>query len=267
METVKTFILTNKRTWSRQVRVFVLNQNKKYEERQCLFTTERIVSSKQRTARGHSIAAEYTTNDPVIIEAMFRDTAYGKDFILKGDESGSLKKPSVVISETDRQLVAIRGLFNIAGLYMDETLPYDVLREQYEIHMNSKAGRAAESMVTQIPHVPVNVKATIEEGINAARQLYETKFGEPIPPVVENDLAFLDALADPKFDAKKYIEKKLAKSEETPDSGEEVEDSKPDLVNEKAELAKAYFEKFKKNVPTPKVNDLAWIKAKIEEQA
>ena len=84
----KTFILTKTKTWKREVRIHILNQNKKYDAKLLPFTTENIVPSKLRNSRGHQVPAEYTTSDPVIIEALYRDPAYGKDFVEKGDPEG-----------------------------------------------------------------------------------------------------------------------------------------------------------------------------------
>jgi hypothetical protein len=265
----KTFILTNTKTWSRQVRVFILNQNKKYEERLLPFTTERVVNSKQRSERGRTVAAEYVTSDPVIIAALYRDSAYGKDFIQKGDTEGKLKAPTIIINDNDRQIVALRGLFKIAGIPFDETLPYDVSKEMYEIHMSSLAGKKQEPSVTEIPLNKVDVKASIQDGINAARQKYEEDYGDPIPAIVANDLAFLDGLSNPNFDAQKYIEEKEAEAEkgntkeDAPAGGAEQKEDAP--VNEKETLHASFFAKFGKKVPNMKASDMAWIKAKIEE--
>jgi hypothetical protein len=57
MEQAKTFVLTNKKTWRREVRVFVMNVNKKFEERLLSFTTEHRVNNKQRTVLGRNTAA------------------------------------------------------------------------------------------------------------------------------------------------------------------------------------------------------------------
>lgn len=268
METqAKTFILTKTKTWSREVRVFIMDQNKKYVEKLLPFTTEQIVNSKQRNTRGHNVPAQYITADPVIIAALYRDSAYGKDFVELGDPEGKKKQPTIVINDSDRKLVALRGLFKYAGLQMDESLPYDVLREQYEIHMIAVAGRNKESKPAEIPHTPTDVKATIEQGIAAARQKYEDLFGDPIPAIVENDLAFLDGLSNPAFDAQKYIENKIleANKPENEPAGETHGTGTPTPSSEKDYLHQAYFTKFAKNVPLPKTNDLAWIKAKLEE--
>jgi hypothetical protein len=268
--TAKTFVLTNKKTWRREVRVFVMNVNKKFEERLLGFTTEHRVTNKQRTVAGRNTAAEFVTSDPVLIDALYRDSAYGKDFTEKGDTEGLKKKPTLIINDKDRQIVALRGLFSAVGLHMDETLPYDVLKEQYEIHMSAISGKKTDKpQATNIPHTPVDVKQTIEQGILAARQKYEEDWGEPIPAIVANDLAFLDGLSNPAFDAQKYIEAKLAEESKDLEGNKEIKDTK-DLkeeapVNEKEKLHAAYFEKTGKKVPNMKLNDLAWIKAKIEE--
>ncbi|MDD4971896.1 MAG: hypothetical protein PHT07_20920 [Paludibacter sp.] len=264
----KTFILTKTKTWKREVRVFIMNQNKKYIEKLLPFTTEHVVSTKQRNTRGHIVPAQFVTSDPVIIEALYRDPAYGKDFIEVGDAEGKKKQPSIVINESDRQLVALRGLFKLAELPMDETLPYDVLKEQYEIHMTAISGKNKESKPAEIPHAPIDVKASIEQGVAAARQKYEDDYGDPIPAIVANDLAFLDGLSNPNFDAQKYIEEMIAKAnvpeEEVKEQAKEQSEVKSP-AEEKEALHKAYFEKTGKNVPNMKSNDLAWIKAKLEE--
>lgn len=265
----KTFILTKTKTWKREVRIHILNQNKKYDAKLLPFTTENIVPSKLRNSRGHQVPAEYTTSDPVIIEALYRDPAYGKDFVEKGDPEGKKKQPSVVITETDSKLIALRNLYKLVNLPFDENLPYEVLKAQYDIHMDALGGKAAEkSAPLQIPHAPVDVKASIEAGVNAARQAYLEKYGEPIPEIVSNDLGFLDALADPNFDAQKYIENKVATAQNPPapenETGDSGKTNEPE-GDDKEALAAKYFEKFKTNVPNPKKNDVAWIKAKLAE--
>lgn len=271
METLKakTFVLTNVKTWRREVRTFVMNPNKKFEERLLPFTTEHRVSSKQRTVLGHATPAEYITNDPVIIEALYRDPAYGKDFYERGDDDFKLKRPTLIVNDKDREIVALRGLFSAVGLYMDESLSFDVLKKQYEIHMSAISGKKEESIPIKIPHTPVDVKATIEHGVVAARQRYEDDYGEPIPEIVANDLAFLDGLSVPGFDAAKYIENKLSEAEkETGIEGGDEPTQKTDSApaNEKETLHKEYFAEFEKQVPRMKVNDLVWIKTKIEEK-
>lgn len=260
------FVLTNKKTWRREVRIFVMNVNKKFEQKLLPFTTEHRVNNKQRTVLGRNTAAEFITSDPILIDAMYRDSAYGKDFTEKGDPEGLKKKQTLIINDNDRQIVALRGLFAAVGLFMDEKLPYDVLKEQYEIHMSAMSGKKSEkTQATEIPHVPVDVKLSIEQGILAARQRYEDDYGDPIPDIVTNDLAFLDGLSNPAFDAQKYIDAKLAEVEKPAEveSGDESKDES--TVSEKEALHKAYFDKIGKNVPNMKSNDLAWIKAKLEE--
>lgn len=268
----KTFILTKTKTWRREVRIHILNQNKKYDAKLIPFTTENIVPSKQRNTRGHMVPAEFTTTDQVIIDALYRDPSYGKDFVEKGDPEGKKKQPSIVITETDSKLIALRNLYKLIKLPFDEALPYEVLKAQYDIHMDALGGKAAEkSAPLQIPHVPVDVKATIEAGVNAARQAYLEKYGEPIPAIVENDLGFLDALNDPNFDAQKYIENKVIAAQEPQkdENGMPLKaasfDVNEELTDSKEDLAAKYFEKFKTNVPNPKKNDVAWIKAKLAE--
>lgn len=253
----RVFVLTDKHTWRRAVRVFVMNQNKKFEERLLPFTTEHRVPSKQRTSLGRKTAAEYITSDPVIIDALYRDSAYGKNFIERGDLDLKLKKPTLIINDKDRQIVALRGLFQAVDLYMDEGLPYDVLKEQYEIHMSAISGKKINNQPTEIPYTAVDVLANINTQKAQVRQKYEDDYGEPIPAIVENDSAFLDGLSVPGFNAQEYIDAKLAA---------QTKDAAPAPANDKEALHTAYFDKFQKKVPNMKVNDLAWIKAKIEEK-
>lgn len=265
----KTFILTNTKTWSRQVRVYVMNKNKKYEERQLPFSTEHVVSSKQRNTRGHQVPAQYTTADPIIIEAIYRDSAYGKDFVEKGDPEGKKKQASIIVTDVDKDLAALRSLFKQVNLTMDESLPFEVLKQQYALHVEALSGsKMKESTATEIPHVPVDVKASLVQGMAAARQKYEDEYGDPIPDIVENDLAFLDGLSVPGFDAQKYIETKMAEADRQDGEKDNSKDVKKDnapSADDKDALHKAYFEKTGKNVPNMKSNDLAWIKAKLEE--
>lgn len=266
METVKTFVLANKKEWRREVKVFVLNKDKKFEERSLPFTTEHLVTDKLRTEKGRTVAAEYKTSDPVILEAIYRDTAYGKDFYEKGDAEGKLKRPSVFINEKEKQITALRGLFNMVGLPMDETLPYEVLKEQYEIHVSALSGRKIEkSVAKEIPGTPVDVQASIVEGINAARAKYEQKYGEPVPAIVWDDLAFLDALSNPEFEAQKYISEKIAANEPSAKEGEEKKKESEEPVETLEQLREKYFTKTGQNVPNPKKNDAAWIKAQLEK--
>jgi len=262
----KTFVLTEPKTWKREVRVFIMNANKKYDEKLLPFTTEHVVTSKQRNTRGHVVPAQYITSDPVIIEALYRDPAYGKNFTEQGDPEGKKKQASILINENDRQLVALRGLFALAELHMDEKLPYDVLKEQYEIHMTAMSGKNKESKPAEIPHVPVDVKAGIADGVRAARRKYEEDYGDPIPDIVANDLAFLDGLSNPAFDAQAYINAKMEEASKPAETETDTPAKKEDSpVSEKEALHAKFFEKFSKKVPNMKVNDLTWIKGKIEE--
>ena len=267
----KTFVLTKTKTWKREVRVFILDTNKKYVEKLLPVTTVSVVPQKQRNTRGHIIAAQYVTSDPLIIAAIYRDSAYGKDFVELNDPEGKKKQPTIIVNENDRELVALTGLFKLAGLEMDETLPYDVLKKQYEIHMTSISGKGKVSGPAEIPHIQVDVKAGINDGIAAARQKYEDDYGDPIPAIVANDLAFLDGLSNPEFNVQKYIENKMLEASKTTEieGGDEPKkesaSGSEDQLSEKDALHAKYFIKTGKKVPNMKVNDLGWIKSKLEE--
>jgi hypothetical protein len=225
------------------------------------FTTEHLVHVKQRKTRARQTAAEYTTSNEAEIEALFADSGYGKDFVLKGDPEGKLKKPTRVVTAMDAERIALRGLFKNIDLQFDESKPIEVLKEEYKIHASALAGKKIEkSTASKIPIEQVDVKQSMAETAEMARKIYYDKYGEPVPEEVYDDLAFLSALSDPNFNAKGYIEN-LSKVDDLA--------TKPDATVPEIEtrtldqLQKAYFEQEGKNVPNPKKNDAAWIKAKL----
>ena len=93
----------------------------------------------------------------------------------------------------------------------------------------------------------VNVEQQLQEQAQQARELYEKRYGEPVPDEYANDKAFLSALlSDPKWDAKAYMKEK-----------------EDDLPNSADALWPIYRETFGKNVANIKKNDVAWMKAQI----
>lgn len=249
----KIFVLTNKRTYRRTVRVFVKGPDGKVTDRQCTFTTEHLVADQERSTNGRTIAAQFDTNNETLYHALLADSGYGKDFVLKSDPEGKLKEASQKLSPEDLKKATLANLFSYQGLKFDASKPVNVLEMEYSLHIQALSGVKSQiSAPAPIPHEPVNVAQEIADGKAAARKKYEEDYGEPVPPIVYNDMAFLDGLSNPDFDAEKYIQSKLA---EPP----KVEEEKPEDVHA------LYFAKFQKNVPNMKKNDIAWIKAKLNE--
>lgn len=246
----KTFILTQTKTFRHITHVFIKREGNKLDKRQIVFTTENKIQPRQRNTGARKIAAEFTTSDEVIYDALLRSHAYGKKFILKGDPQGKLKKEPFSITPVDAKKVALRNLFEAANLKFDETKTNDVLEEEYRIQMTSKTGvEIEESKASSIPHKEVNVAKELQDQADAARNAYKEKYGEEIPDEFANDTALLSAISDPDFDAKAYMEKNSTIIEET------IED-----------LQKAYFDQEGTNVPNPKKNDKAWIKSKLAQK-
>ncbi len=243
---------------------FCIGQRKKFEKRLLPFTTEHKVHPKLRNKKGRTEHAEFKTSDPVIIEALYRDSAYGKNFYEKGDPNGKKKKTTLLVNEKDKKIVALRGLFKAVGLPLDEELPYDVLTEQYAIHMNALGGnqKPGKGEAALIPHTPVNLLQQMAETADEARKIFEDKYGEPVPEIVNKDVAFLSALGDPDFDALGYI-KDLETGAPKADKNKDAKTGPVEKTNE--ELYKDYFEMFGKNVPNTMKKDRTWILKKLKE--
>lgn len=253
----KIFVLTNKRTYRRGVRVFVKGQDGKVTDRLCVFTTEQLVSDAERNTNARTVAAQYETKNEILYHALLADSAYGKDFTLLGDPEGKLKEASLKLSPEDIKKATLANLFSSAGLKFDATKDVAILEMEYAMHIQALSGvKTQMSAPAPIPHQIVNVGQSIAELKEAARLKYEEDYGERVPDIVYNDLAFLDGLSNPEFDAEKYIQSKLATPEpvigsEAPEKEESIHD--------------LYFKKFGKNVPNMKKNDVAWIKGKLNE--
>lgn len=249
------FILKNRRTYRRSVRIFLKNVHGKFEERLIIFTTEHLVNDKDRKKKARTVGAEFSTSDSLEIDALLSDTSYGITFVQKGDDEGKLKKPTRNISPNDLQKLAYGNLFAQANLKFDSSKPLDLLKQEYESHMALVTGRQiGVSTASSIPHEPVDVKQNIKSMVAVALEGYEKKYGEAAPEIVANDLAFIDGLSNPEFDPKAYITEKLKNSEDSENTEESIES-----------LQKKYFKKFNKNVAPVKKNDKVWIKAKLAE--
>lgn len=247
------FVLTNKRTYRRGVRVFVKGQNGKVSERMCTFTTEHLVDLQSRSTNARIVQAQFATRNESLYHALLADTGYGKDFVLKDDPEGKLKEPTLKFSTDDIKKATLANLFSANGLKFDPTKAVEILEMEYSLHIQALSGTKTQvSPPAPIPHQIVDVGKQMEDTKAAARQKYEDDYGEPVPEIVYNDVTFLDGLSNPDFDAEKYIQSKLAEP--------------PKVEEEKLEDVHAlYFAKFQKNVPNMKKNDIAWIKAKLNE--
>lgn len=253
----QTFILTQKKTFRHNVKLYLKSNDKKVDQRQVKFTTEHKVSEKARNTNARNVAAEFSTSDPILIDALYRDTGYGKTFVHKDDPKGERKKEPFNITPVDSKRLALKNLFNAVGLQFDDTKSIEVLQEEYNFHVAAKTGVVIEkSTATEIKHEQIDVQKNIQEQAEAARALYSAKYGESIPDAFANDLGFLSALSNPDFDAKAYIEKNTETS-----GGEEEGDELPDDAES---LGKIYFQVFGKNVANPKKNDIGWIKDQIK---
>jgi hypothetical protein len=247
----KTFVLTQTREFRRSVRIFLKDKEGKTEDRRIKFTTEHKVSEKERNLNARKVAAEFNTSDERLYDGILRDTGYGETFVLKGDPEGKLKREPFDITPLDAKKIALKNLFEAAGLEYDSKKPSEVLEEEYQIFMNAKAGTNIKNdKPLNVDHTPVDLKKGRLQQIENAKKAYEKKYGEPIPEKFANDTGFLSALtADPNFDAKAYMAKDSDPKEET------IE-----------ELREKYVKKFGANVANAKKNDKAWIKNKLAEE-
>lgn len=253
------FVLKKKRPYKRSVRVFIKNRLGKVTSVNCMFTTEHLVNEMERTTNARLIAAQFKTTNEELIEALYRDASYGKDFCHISDPEGQLKKPTLILSKEDINYASLHQLYINAGLNFDPKATYDELLSGYSIHMQALGGKKIEvSGPAQIPHQPSNPLQEIESQKMKARTNYETKYGEPVPDVVKDDIAFLDAMTNIDFDAAKYISAKVEKQAEAAN----IEQAKA-TEDTFESLDAQYFEKFKTHIPTNKKNDFGWVKNKL----
>lgn len=250
----KTFILTHKRTYRRAVKLFLRTGDNQIEQRLIKFTTEHKVSEKERNRNARQIPAEYITSDERVYDGLLRSHGYGKTFILKGDPEAKLKRTPIDITSLDSRKSALRNLFDYIGLQFDGKKDVKILESEYQIHASAMTGKKIEKgAATEIPHTPVNIEQELTGQAASARAAYKEKYGEEIPEGYYNDMAFLSALSDPKFDAKAYMNK--------------VDEDKSEDAEEESieDLRQQYFDKFEVNVANAKKNDAAWIKNKLAE--
>lgn len=259
MKNAKTFILKNKKTFRRVVKLFLKDPQGEMTVRTVMFSTEHLVSKEQRATSARQVPAQYSTSNQTLINALLSDTGYGITFYMKGDEAGKLKKASTLHTPDDFEKMALSNLFKDAGMKFDSNKPIGVLKQEYVLYMQNITGKKAESTVPiTIPAEKVDVVQTLAEGVTKARADYKEQYGEEIPEAFKNDLALLDGISTPGFDAKKYIFAKLHPVK-TPEEKAEAKESKEKLLEE-------YFVAFGKHVPNMKKNNISWIKGRLEEK-
>jgi len=257
------FVLRKTRPYKRTVRVFIKNKFQKVTSVNCLFTTEHLVNEQERQTGAKTRQAEFSTSNPELYEAMLCDSSYGKDFYLKGDPEGKLKKKTVVLTRDDVDMAAMEKLYKDAGMNFDHTRSFLELQQAYKFHMEAMGGRRFEpSKPAEIAMKVVDVAGEIQAQKQVSMANYEAKYGEPVPEIVAGDVAFLDAMQNMDFDAQKYIAARIAKHavESEVQQKEMVEKPNEDSFDV---LDAKYFERFKTHIPNNKKSDLAWVKNKL----
>lgn len=256
---MKKFILLRKKEFLVSTKVYVRNSAGIMTSRPVIFRTEGAHPHLRSTA-AKTIPASFSTDDEQLIEAMYCDPGYGTRFVEEGDLDGLKKQAPLVVTKEAAEIAALKQLFDDTGLNFNPNLPVEVLRAQYSIYMQSAGSNIKPSEPKQIPHTPVNVVSQIQKGAEQARALYESKYGEPVPVEYWNDLAFLDGLSNPEFDAKAYIATRSRGESIGETLGGEVGGSETI-----ADLQAKYAEKFGKNPAPAYKNDADWLKSKLAE--
>jgi hypothetical protein len=256
----KVFVLKKTRPYKRTVRIFMKNRLQKITSVNCLFTTQHLVSEQERQTNAKTQQAEFSTSDMALYEAMLCDSSYGKDFYLKGDPEGKLKRPTLMLTRADIDYAALSQLCVNAGVSFRPGISYDELMSMYSTHMRAIGGKGMEvSPPAPVQYQQSNPLQEIMDQKSQARSNYENKYGESVPDVVANDIAFLDAMLNIDFDAEKYIASKLEREAGRP---EETVAQKPEEESFEV-LDVRYMEKFKTHIPNNKKSDLAWVKNKL----
>jgi len=257
----QTFVLKKTKDFRRSMRLN-LKTDGKIDQRNIKFTTEHKVSEKERNKNARKIPAEYSTSDEKIYDGLLRSPAYGKTFVLVGDPEGKLKREPFDITPVDAKKLALKNIFEKANFEFDSKKTNEVLEAEYLLQISANTGvKIEEGEAKTIPLQPVNIEQELHKQVVEAREAYKTKYGESIPDEFANDLAFLDGLSNPDFDAKEYME---SKSQDDIPESPVPEDGPPVSEEETIEdLRQKYFDKLGVNVPTPKKNDAAWIKSKL----
>lgn len=268
MERQEVFILLKKKTFRHDLKLYFKGIDGKLEQRIVTFTTSHLVSEKGRATSARTKNAEYITSDERIIDALYRDSGYGIRFVHRDDLNGERKRDSFNVTPLDASRLALRNLFNAIGLEFDESKSNEVLTKEYQIHVSAKAGvDMTQSTAREIPHTPIDVQKSLQDQIDAARNIYQERYGSPVPDEFYNDVAFLSALSDPKWDAQAYISANTTVDEDPPvDPPQGPDEEGLELPDTPEELWPIYKEATGKNVPNPKKNDAAWMKKAILEK-
>lgn len=250
MET-KVFVLKNKKTYRRFVKIYVPRGLKEgFISKYVMFTTEALVNTKERNKNSRLFNAEYHTSNAAEIEALMTSDGYGVDYVLKDDYDGKMKQAKkTLLSNDDHRKASLIQLFEQVGLPFDNSKNFDVLFAEYQGFIKAQIGLNLTKGVPkamQIPAQKVNVSEDIEAAKDMARAKYFDRYGESVPVEFWNDVALLDGMSNPNFDAKSYIEIQSKAIEETAEA-----------------LVVKYQEKFGKLPPNAYKNNAEWLKAKL----
>lgn len=247
-----TFELVSGRVYRHSMRIFLRGNDGNYGTRTVVFSKAHSVKPEMRneaaTAAGHK--AQLIVSDEALLEAMYRDSAYGKTFIEKGDEKGEKKQASYNITEKDAEKIVLQRQFEIHGIDFDGRKDVSILKAELQLFLEGLTGRKVEGSAPMPPIVNnVDVAGDIANAAEQARELYKEKYGEEVPEEFTNDMTFLSGLADPNWDAKGYIERKSQPDELTLD-----------------ELQAKYKELYGTNPANAYKTNAEWLKTKIAEK-
>ena len=254
----QTFVLLATKPFRHHLKLFISDGGNKTFQKIVTFTTEHKVTENERVTNARKKQAEYNTKNQSEIDALYRDTGYGKVFTHVDDPKGDRKKESFKVTPIDAEKIALRNLFNAAGLDFDGDKDVQVLNHEYRTYIAATQGvKIGESTASEIKCSPVDVQKTIQDQVNEAIKSYEIKYNKPFPKFdnKEDTYAFIDGLSNPNFNPAKYIEEKSV-------SEAQEGDDMPDTVEGMRELYKATFSE---QVPVPKKNDIPWMKKKVKE--
>lgn len=265
MEQEKIFVLTNKRTYKHSLNIYPFDTMGKMEKRNIVFTTEHLVDKTQRSDAAKTIPAQYFAKNDAEVNALLSNSGYGVTFVRIDDPKGELKLPTTFVSPEDAEKAALKLNFDQVGLKFNPGFDLKVLKMQYEQHVHALAGvnKVLQGSATEIPVKQVDFEAERNAAIATAKAKFEEKYGYPVPEIVANDIAFIDGLSNPAFDAQAYITAK-EEAAKNAESGNVPEKGNP--IETIEELQKKYFDKFGKNVANIKKNDSAWIKGELAKE-
>jgi hypothetical protein len=256
------FILLRKRTFRRHAKIYIKNPQGVFVAKYVTFTTEHLIDAKLRSSNAKTKNAEYKTIEKAEIEALMSAGGYGTVFALKGDKEGKLKQTKIVHTSEDLRKAGLRPLFNDSGLTFDESKSYSVLRAEYDKSIIAEYGKDKPEPKLILAE-KVDVSASIVQVKESARAAYKEKYGKEVPECVFNDIAFLDGMSNPAFDAGAYIEGVESRTgSDLPGTKEEIPpNGEPTIEN----LTAQYHDKFGKLPAKAYKNNADWLKGKLEE--